>query len=285
MNELYQREFVSQALQSGVPREKIAALLERAENIAQRRTKTAAAPKGDLVDSLIKGAGLQKTASSISYVQGVLNEAFNSGANLPQAIAFTKQALDATTQKVAFMEKVSAIAASPVLSKYAEGFLESAKTAGLSHDEAVSLLVDIVDREKQAADQAGGPDMFKQAPGAGAPGGDPSGGQGGPPDSDPMAGMPPGGGAMGPAGPDGGDPSGGMGGPGQSDPQMAQILQELASLPPEEQQQIVQQLLAAISGGGQGGPGGPGAGGPPPGAMGPGGPGGAPQPGGPQGPA
>ena len=274
MNELYQREFVSQALQSGVPYEKIAALLERAENIAQRRTKTAAAPKGDLVDSLIKGAGLQKTASSISYVQGVLNEAFNSGANLPQAIAFTKQALDATTQKVAFMEKVSAIAASPVLSKYAEGFLESAKTAGLSHDEAVSLLVDIVDREKQAVDQAGGPDMFKQAPGgAGVAGGDPSNGQGGPPDSDPMVGMPPGGGAMGPTDPGQGDPSGGMGGPGHNDPEMAQILQELASLPPEEQQQIVQQLLAAISGGGQGGPGGPG------------GPGGAPQPGGPQGPA
>jgi hypothetical protein len=259
MNELYQREFVTQALQSGVPREKIAALLERAEAIAQRKTKTASAPKVDLVDDLIKNAGLQKTASSVSYTHGLLNEAFNSGANLPQAINITKQALDATAKKVVFMEKVSAINNNPKLSQYAEGFMLAAKTAGLSHDEAVSLLVDVVDREKQAGD-----DMFKQSPG-----GPPPGGQGGPaPDSDPAAGSPPGGGA---GAPPSGDPSGGQGGPGASDPQEAQILQMLASLPPQEQQQIIQQLLAAISGG-QGGPGGPGAGGPPPGAMGAGGP-------------
>ena len=261
MNNLYQQEFVNQALKSGVPQQKVAALLQRAEEIANRPSKTTktAATKLDLVDSLITGAGLEKSASSVSYVQGILNEAFTGGANLPQAISFTKQALDATSKRLAFMEKVSAIANNPQLNQYAEGFITTAKTAGLSQDEAVSLLVDVVDREKAAADS---PDMFKQAPG-GTPGGAPA------PQDDPAAGAPP-------SGP-GGDPAAG------GNPEEAQILQMLQSLPPEEQQQIIQQLLAAISGG-AGGQGGPGAGGPPPAMAGPGGPGGAPQPGGPQGP-
>ena len=271
MKEIYQREFVNQALQAGVPREKIASLLERAEQISKRKVKTASAPKGDLIDGLLQNAGLQKTASSVSYAQGILNEAFQSGATLPQAINITKQALDASGKKVVFMEKVSAIANNPQLSQYAEGFMAAAKTAGLSHDESVSLLVDIVDREKQAA---GADSMFKQSPG-----GPPDASA---PDSDPAAGSPP----SGPGGPPPSDPSGGQGAPG-SDPQEAQILQMLASLPPQEQQQIIQQLLAAISGG-QGGPGGPppGAGGPPPGAGGPPpGAGGPPPMGGPGGPA
>lgn len=264
MNELYQREFVNQATQSGVPQEKIAALLGRATQISQRKViKTASAPKGNLIDSLITGAGLQKTASSISYTQGILNEAFTSGANLPQAINITKQALDATAQKVVFMEKVSAIANNPQLSQYAEGFILAAKTAGLSQDEAVSLLVDIVDREKQAGDEQ----MFKQSPSGPPPG--------------PGAGVPP----PGLDSPEDDLAAAGQGGHGAGDDQEAQILQMLASLPPEEQQQIIQQLLASISGGG-----GPGAGGPPPGAGGPpptslDGPGGHPPMGGPGGPA
>jgi DNA-binding transcriptional regulator YhcF (GntR family) len=271
MNELYTREFVKQATQAGVPQQKIAALLERASEISKRSTNNAStktASSFDIVDSLITNAGMQKNASSVSYVQGILNEALISGANIPQAMNFTKQALAETVKKVAFMDKVSAIANNPRLNEYAEGFIAQAKTAGLSQEEAVSLLVDVVDREKTAVD---GDPMFKQpsdqGPGPSAP------------DSDPAAGAPP-----------GGDPSAGEGQPGPSDPQEAQILQMLQSLPPEEQQQIIQQLLAAISGG-QGGPGGPGAGGPPPAGAGgpppgagPGGPGGAPQPGGPQGP-
>ena len=249
MTDLYTQEFINQARRAGVPQEKVASLLERVNQISQRKTKTAS-QTFDLVDSLIKGAGLQKTASSVSYVQGVLNEAFTAGANLPEAINFTKQALDATSKKVAFMEKVSAVQADPHLSQYAEGFILAAKTAGMTNDEAVSLVIDLIDREKRAGDP-----MFKQAPGG--PGSDPSQSA---PDADPAAGSPP-----------GGDPSQGGG-----DPQEQQILQMLASLPPQEQQQIIQQLLAAISGGGQGGPGGPppgaGAGGPPPGASGPGGP-------------
>src|ERR1035438_584303 len=101
MNSIYQQEFVNQAVKSGVANEKIAALLERAEEITKRKSTKTASSKLDLVDSLIQGAGMDKTASSVSYVQGILNEAFQSGANLPQAINITKQALDATTQKLA----------------------------------------------------------------------------------------------------------------------------------------------------------------------------------------
>ena len=277
MNELYTQEFISQAKQAGVPQEKVAQLLQRVDEISKRKVKTAsvktASAKLDIVDSLIQGAGLQKTASSVSYVQGVLNEAFTNGANVAQAINFTKQALDATASRINFMEKVRSIQKDPQLSQYAEGFILAAKTAGMTNDEAVSLLVDLVEREKHAE---GGDPMFKQAPPAGAGGPPPGDPAQGAPEGDPAAGAPP----MPPGGP-GGDPS--QGGPG-GNPEEAQILQMLQSLPPEEQQQIIQQLLAAISGG-QGGPGGPGAGGPPPGMAGPGGPGGAPQPGGPQGPA
>ena len=264
MNKLYTQELVAQAAQAGVPQEKIAALLQRAEEIASRNTtKTASSKNIDIVDGLLQEAGMQKTASSVSYVQGILNEAFNSGANLPQAIGFTKKALVATNEKIAFMEKVSAISGNPKLAQYADGFLKKAKEAGMGDDEALSLLVNVIDREKQA----GGPDdMFKHAPSQGGPGGDPGAGAGGPP-----MGAPDAGGIEGPGSPGG-------------DPQEAQILQMLQSLPPEEQQQIIQQLLAVISGG-QGGPGGPSG----PGAGGPGGPAGAPppgpQPGGPQGPA
>jgi hypothetical protein len=256
MNDLYTQEFVKQAQQAGLAQEKIATLLQRASQIANRSNIKTASKKLDIVDSLIKDAGLQKTASSVSYVQGILNEALTSGANIPQAIGFTKQALYATGQKIVFMDKVAAIQANPQLSQYAEGFLSSAKTAGLSQDEAVNLLVDLVDNEKRA----GGDDMFKGAP-AGA-GGPPPGA--GAPMDDPSAGGPPG---MGPGDPGAGGPPPGAGGPppGGGEAEEAQILQMLQSLPPEEQQEVIQQLLAAISGG-QGGPGGPGAGGPPPGA-------------------
>lgn len=262
MNELFTRQVGQQAYSAGVPQTKIAALLQRAEQISKRRVKTAS-KKLDVIDALISEAGMQKSASSVSYVSGVLNEALTNGANIHQAIQFTKEALDATAKKVVFIEKVSAIANDPKLSAYGEGFVERAKLAGMSQDDAVALLVDLVDTEKRAD---GDPSqMFKQAPDAGAGGGAPPGM---PPGMDPSAGggMPPG---MDPTGGAGGDPSGGQGGPGASDPQEAQILQMLQSLPPEEQQQVIQQLLAAISGQG-GGPSGPGAGqGVPPGPMAP----------------
>ena len=248
MNDLYVQEFVKQAMQSGVPQETIAALLNRANEISNRQVKTAATKNIDIVDSLIAEAAMQKTASSVSYVHGIMNEAITNGANVPQAIQFTKQALAETTKKLTFMEKVSSIVSDPNLRQYAEGFIEMAKQAGLSQDDAVTLLVDVVDREKRAAGEPDGDEMFKQ-PSDQTPA----------PDSDPAAGSPP--------------------VDGSSDDEEAQILQLLQSLPPEEQQQVIQHLLAAISGG-QGGPGGPG--GPPPAdAAGAGGP----PPGGPQGPA
>jgi hypothetical protein len=276
MNELYAQAFVKQATANGLPQQKIAAILSRAEQIAQRQTKTASVKSNqnfDLVTSLLKAAGMEKNASSISFTHGILNEAFMNGANLNEAVQFTKTALDASAKRVQFMQKVAAIANHPTLSQWAEGFLGSAKLAGMTQDDAVALMVDLVDKEKRA----GGDDaMFKQ-PTDGAPA----------PESDPAAGAPPMGGA---GGPPPGDPSGGQGQPGGGDPQIAQILQELQSLPPEVQQQVIQQLLSAI-GGGQGGPGPAGAppmggpaGAPPPGAPPMGGPGGPP-PAGPQGPA
>jgi DNA-binding transcriptional regulator YhcF (GntR family) len=263
MTNLYNEQFVKQAMASGVPQENIAAILKRAQQISQRLTKVAFAkanPRFDIVDSLLKSAGMEKTASSVGYAQGILNEAFMNGANLNQAVQFTKQALDSSVQRMQFMQKVAAITNNPKLNQYAEGFVIRAKEAGMSQDDAVALLVDVVDREKLA--DAGG--MFKQ----------PSDGPQAPP-SDPAAGAPP-------SGPmPGGDPTGAGDPTGGADPEAAQIMQMLQSLPPEEQQAIISQLLQAISGG-QGGPGGPaggppGAGSPPPSAMGPGGPGGAPQ--------
>ena len=257
MNDQLAKQFVSHALRAGVPQEKIAALLNKADEISTRRTKTAAS-KFDVVDSLLSQAGLQKTASSVAYTQGLLSEALNNGANIPQAYGFAKQALEATNVKLAFMQKVAAIGNSPALSKYAEGFLASAKQAGMTDDAALSLLVNVVDNQKQAAD---GDPMFKSPA----------------PDADPSAGAPP-----------GGAPGGAPGADGQVGQEEQQLMQLLQSLPPEQQQQVVEQILAAIQGGGQGGPGGPGgpggqpphgapAGGPPPGGA----PGGMP----PQGPA
>ena len=243
MNEIYTRQFAHQALQAGIPQEKIAALLNKADQIAQRsqRSTKTAATKFDFVDSLLVTAGLQKTASSVAYTQGLLSEAFTAGANVPQAYNFAKQALEATNVKLAFMQKIANINNSPALSKYAEGFLTSAKQAGVSDDEALSLLVNVIDREKRAGDDS----MFKGAPSGppppgmppGGPGGDPTGGAGGPPPgADPMSG-----------------PGAQVGGPGGSEEQ--QLLQLLESLPPEEQQKLIQELLATM-GGGQGGPGG-----------------------------
>jgi hypothetical protein len=252
MNELYVKEFVKQAMQQRVPQTKIAALLQRASQIVNSQVK-AASTKLDIVDGLIKESGLQKTASSVSYVHGILNEALVNGADVPEAIQFTKQALDATNKRINFMEKVSKIANDPKLNLYAEGFIEKAKIAGMEQDEAIQLLVDVVDREKRAA---GDDEMFKH----------PTDGMEVPPapEGDPSVGAPPG---MNPGA-----------GNSTDDAEVAQILQMLQSLPPEEQQQIIQQLLAAI-GSAQGGPAGPGAGegvapGPlaPPAQAGPGGP-------------
>ena len=254
MNQFYAHQFAQNAQAAGVPVEKVAALLKRASEITTRRgaIKTAGA---EIVNRLIGSAGMNKTASSVAYTHGLLKEAFDNGATLPQAYTFTKQALAETNARLTFMSKVAEIQNSPELSQYAEGFMGRAKLAGMSETDALNLVINVIDNEKRA-DDAG---MFKQ-PSA--------------PDSDPAAGAPPGGpgGPGGPAGPTG---------PGAD--QEAQLMQVLQSLPPEEQQQIVQQILAAISGG-QGGPGGPG--GPPPGAGGPPPSGaGGPPPGGPQGPA
>ena len=246
MNELYTQEFVKQALQSGVPQEKIAALLQRADEISTRTTKTAGTQNTDIIGDLLTGANMEKSASSVSYVHGILNEAFTNGANIPQAIVFAKTALDATNERLAFMQKVSSIKNDANLNQYAEGFMNSAKQAGMTENEALELLVDLVDKEKQANDG-----MFKQPSDSQAQGADAEG-----------TGAPP------------------VGQPAHGSDEEAQIIQMLQSLPPEEQQQIIQQLLAAISGG-QGGLSGPppsagglppSAGGPPPGAMAPGGP-------------
>jgi DNA-binding transcriptional regulator YhcF (GntR family) len=223
MNQTYSQEFINKALKAGYPQEKIAAVLHRAGVISERNTKLASV-KQNLIGTLLDYSGMQKSASSVSYVEGLLKEAFDNGANLAQAAEFTKQALDATCERVTFMNKVSSIANDAELSKYAEGFLMQAKQAGIADDQALSLLVDLVDNVKQANDEG----MFKQPNDPAVPSA---------PDSDPSAGAPPGMGA-------GGD-------------QEAQILQMLQSLPPEEQQQIIQQLLATISGGQGGGPGGP----------------------------
>jgi len=239
MNDLYTQEFVKQALQSGIPQEKIATLLNKADEISKRQstsTKTASIMNQDIIGNLINQAGMSKTASSIAYTNGLFSEALVNGANIPQAMQFVKTALAETSKKVAFMEKVSAIANDPKLSQYAEGFLNRAKQAGLSEDDSVRLLVDVVDREKSAAHPD---DMFKSAP-PGA-GGDPS--LGGPQGAPPMPGGPggdPGAGA---------DPSG-AGGPGGDEE--AQILQMIQSLPPEEQHKLISALMAAIQGGGAG---------------------------------
>lgn len=228
MNELYTREFISQALNAGVAQEKIAAILERADQISRRSVKTASNTEVSLIDALLCEAKFEKTASSEAYAQGILGEALASGATLHQAAQFTKQALDATQAKITFLQKVSAIANDSRLSNYADGFIEFAKKAGLDDDSALALLVETVDVQKQA--------NFGGHPGAhagqGGPGGAPGADAGG-------AGAPP-------------MAQDGIEGPSMNG-DMQQILQQLEQLPPEIQQQIIQQLLAATQGGGQGG--------------------------------
>ena len=115
MNQFYAEQFASQAVASGIPREKVAALLKRAEEISYRRDslKTAGA---ELVGRLMNKSGMQKSASSQAYVLGLLKTAFDEGANLPQAYDFCSRALVATNEKLAYMAKVAEVQNSPELS-------------------------------------------------------------------------------------------------------------------------------------------------------------------------
>ena len=242
MNQFYAEQFASQAVASGIPREKVAALLKRAEEISYRRDslKTAGA---ELVGRLMNKSGMQKSASSQAYVLGLLKTAFDEGANLPQAYDFCSRALVATNEKLAYMAKVAEVQNSPELSKYAEGFLASAKLAGMNEQDATNLLLNVIEREKRAH---GGDDsaMFKhpQDPSsAGTPpgGGDPASGGGPAPGAPPMSSAP---------SPDGAPPGGDVGAAGGGDVAQEEqaLMQMLQSLPPNEQQQILQQIISAI---------------------------------------
>ncbi len=218
MNQAYVDSFIKQALSSGVPEEKIAALLHKAEEISLRKSpKTAEENLNLIVSNLLKEAGLQKTASSVAYTNGILKQALDSGATPDNAITIAKEALDATQARLNYLSKISAIANDAELSNYAEGFLKAAMDAGMTEADATSALISQIDNIKLASSE-----LFKQ-PVSG-------------PDAGPEAGLG-----------DDGAPAPGQGGP-QEDP-----LQLIQSLPPEQQQALIQQLLAMI-GGGQGGP-------------------------------
>ena len=270
MNEAYVNSFVKQARAAGMPQQKIAALLDRAYEISSRGNVKSAADNhlDQLVTGLLGQAGLDKTASSVAYTNGILKEALDQGATPAQAMDCAKNALRKTSEDLTTMGKMASIVQNQDYASYAEGFIKAATTAGLSDADATRAFVNLFEREKRAHGHDGG-DMFKHT--GLPPGGDPS--QGGPPGMDPGAGVPPGMDDGSAGGPPGGDPSqGGPGGPGGQIPPelLIQLLQMLAQ---EQQQQQ----------GGQGGPPGmmPPPGGAPPGMP----PGGAPpggMPGGPQ---
>lgn len=238
MNEQYVASFVKQALAAGMPQQKIAQLLDKAMEISSRGSvKTAAANHLDqIVSGLLQGAGLDKTASSVAYTNGILKEALDNGATPEQAIGLAKQALYKTTEDLTVMSKMASISQKQEHAYYAEGFIKAAMGAGMNQADATRACVGLFEKT------AGG-DMFKQGPQAGGP---PSGGD----PSDPSGG----------GDPSQGDPSqGGPGGPGGGD--------SLNNIPPQLLMQLLQ-MLAQQQQGGQGGP--------PPGMMPPGGPPGMP---------
>ena len=209
--------FVKQALSVGIPREKIASILNKAQEISTRGNPKQAAYQFDtLVTNLLTGANLNKTASSVAYTTGILKEAVDLGYTDQDAITITKQALAKTGQNLTIMSKLAEIAKIPELANYAEGFLKSAMSAGMSQEDASVALINLVEQEKRAVDPSAGAEMFKQPT---APAGDPGLGAG------PMG-----------AGAGGGDPSPGQGG---------LTLPNGQPIPPE----ILAQILAMISGG------------------------------------
>jgi len=170
MNDKYISAFIKQATAAGMPQQKIAALLDKAYEIGSRGSvKTAAANYLDqTVTTLLSSAGLNKTASSVAYTNGILKEALDQGATPEQAIEFTKRALYQTSNNLGTMSKLAAIAQNKDYASYAEGFIKSAIDAGMSQQDAAQTLVALFEREKRAS----GEEMFKQtaAPQGAGPG-------------------------------------------------------------------------------------------------------------------
>ena len=237
----YVDQFINDALKAGMPREKIASLLSKADEISTRgnklQPKLAESYLDNTINQLLTSTGFDKTASSVAYTHGLLKSAIDAGASPAEAMQITKAALAQTYSNLTHMQKVSAVQNDPNLYNYALGFVKSAVAKGYNEQEAWNYVVNLIDQEKQAAH--GGNQMFKQDVSQGGPGGAPGG-----PGGDPTGGM-----------------GGGPGGAGGGQPSEDDVMALLQSLPPEEQQQVLQQFLAMISGG-QGGPGGAGAGSP-----------------------
>src|SRR6266853_52954 len=100
-------DFVKQALAQGIPQTKVAELLNKAQEISNRQnTKTAGNNFDEVFSGLIKGAGLDKTNSSVAYTSGLIKESMNLGATPQQAIELTKHALYKTNQDLQLMQKM-----------------------------------------------------------------------------------------------------------------------------------------------------------------------------------
>lgn len=245
-------EFVKRALNSGIPREKVAALVSKAQEIEFRNApqKTAQVQLNNIVSNLLNEAGFDKNASSIAYTQGILKEALDNRISPNAAVKVAQLALAKTRANLNTANKLAEISKNAELADYAEGFIKAATSRGYTQEYATNYVINLIEKEKRAAGPGGQPPM--PPGGGGAPGG---GGMFKQPMPDPSSLGGPGGAPGGPGGQGGIPPElaallGGQGGQGgqQIDPQM------------------LEQILALISGGqGQGGPGGP----PPQGPQGP----------------
>ena len=228
MNEQLVNEFIKRALHSGIPQEKVAMLVSKAQEIEFRNSpqKAAQAQLDTVVTNLLNEAGFDKNASSVNYVHGILKEALDNKCSSDTCIKVAKLALAKTRDNLQTAEKLAAISKNAELADYADGFIKAATSRGYSEEYATKYVINLIENEKRAFGPGG---MEGQPP---AP---PAGGMFKQPMPDPSSLS--GGGSGGPGGP------GGMpGGPeGQIDPQ------------------LIQQLLALISGG-QGGGQGPAAG-------------------------
>ena len=169
--------FIKQALQAGVAADNIEQLVAQRFGLASKQAAAAAnqAPSVDsVVTSLLSDAGLNKTAQTAGYVQGLLAEAIDAGASFGQACKVAELALLESKQT---LDKQAAETAAAELAVRQEGFLKAALDAGYDERQAREMLVHRYGSVKQAdagmmpQGMPGMDQLFKQSPSGGMGGG------------------------------------------------------------------------------------------------------------------
>jgi hypothetical protein len=140
--------FIKRAQEVGLSKEQAERFLSDNLNI---NTKTAEQKLDEVITSILTDSGVEKSAQSAAYIEGVLKAAIDKGCNDNQAIEFAKIA--ATNSNLKKMPPIPNNNGKngEKMAAYAEGFMKAAQEKGFTEGQSLDLLKFAVNHGRQPA--------------------------------------------------------------------------------------------------------------------------------------